>query len=120
MRVGDGIVVRIPLLIRPGRAGAMQVHHETDRVVETGGHVQAVGANEASEIKPLRLAGNGPSTPGTDSGKARDHTKGRQRQMATTSDGQARSFHWRYWTATTTGALNYSETFTNRSTIRNG
>src|SRR6478609_4906501 len=91
MGVGDGIVVRIPLLIRPGRAGAMQVHHETYRLVETGGHVQAVGANEASEIKPLRLAGNGPSTPGTDSGKARDHTKCRQRQMATTSDGQARS-----------------------------
>src|ERR1700754_3405447 len=91
----------------------MQIDDETRRVLETRGHVQAVCPGQASEVKPPRLTG--PGTPYATPGKAPRHTKSRQRQMTTTSQSQARRFHWRYWTATTTGALSYSETFTNWS-----
>ena len=96
----------------------MQVHNETRRMLETRRHMQAVGAGHSPEVEPPRLAGPGAS--GNAPSKTRDHTKGRQRQMTTTSESQARTCHWRYWTATTTGALNYAETFTNWSTIGKG
>ena len=109
VRIGDGIVVRFPLPIRPDRPGTMEIHDETGRMLETRRHVQAVGAGQSPEVKPAWLAR--PGRPGSASGKTRDHTKGRQRQMTTTSESQARRFHWRYWTATTAGALSYPETF---------
>jgi hypothetical protein len=96
----------------------MQIHDKTRRMLETRGHVQAVSAGQAPEVKPPWLAGRcSRSTPGQTHA---DRDNDRPYQMATTSDDQARRFHWRYWTPTTTGTLNYSETFTNRSTIRNG
>ena len=115
VRIGYGVVVRFPLPTGSDRAGTVQIDDETRRMLEARRHVQAVCAGQASDVEPPRLACRcGRST----TGKTHNDTEhGRQRKMATTSDGQARTCHWRYWTAATTGALNYSETFTNRSTV---
>ena len=104
VRIGDGVVVRIPLPTGADHPGTVQIHDEPRGMLETRRHVKAVCAGQSPEVKPPWLAC--PGTPGSAPGKARAHTKGRQRQMTTTSKSHPRTCHRRYCTATTTGALN--------------